>query len=105
MMFEQLGPWMRMIVYLKNKDGKYIRELNLDEAEGSEELFATWIEPPWNERPLCVPQGNICLITQLELGELSSVKTRAAGGSHVDSRFGLSVTSGFVLFLVIRVRV
>ena len=38
MMFEQLGPWMRMIVYLKNKDGKYIRELNLDEAERSEAL-------------------------------------------------------------------
>ena len=45
MMFEQLGPWMRMIVYLKNKNGKYIRELNLDEAEGSVELFATWIDP------------------------------------------------------------
>ena len=46
MMFEQLGPWMGMIVYLKNKECKYIRELNLDEAERSEELFATWIDPP-----------------------------------------------------------
>ena len=50
MMFEQLGRWMGMIVYLKNKDGKYIRELNLDEAERSEALDS----PPWNERPLCL---------------------------------------------------
>ena len=64
MMFEQLGPWMGMIVYLKNKTGKYIRELNLDEAEGSEELD----RPPWNEGPLCLSLGNIGLITQLELG-------------------------------------
>ena len=99
MMFEQLGPWMRMMVYLKNKDGKYIRELNLDEAERSEALDS----PPWNERPLCLSQGNIGLITQLELEELSSVKTNAAGGSHVDTRFGLSLTCGFFLFLVIRV--
>lgn len=43
-MFDTLGPWMGMIVYLKMKDGKYVRELKLDEAEGSEELCATWID-------------------------------------------------------------
>lgn len=44
MYFEGMGPWMGQIITIRTFDGKYLRELALEERTGDETLLATWID-------------------------------------------------------------
>ena len=44
MYFETSGAWMGRIIMIRTKAGNFLKNLNLDEAEGDEELTGTWID-------------------------------------------------------------
>ena len=79
MMFDTLGPWMGMIVYLKMKDGKYVRELKLDEAEGSPR------RPPPPER---IGQPSITLP---EIDRIANARLNFVPGDPVDDSIACAV--------------